>query len=110
LNQINVDRKQSEVKLRNSEERYHRLFESARDGIFLLDFNTGIITDVNQFMIDRLGYSHEELLDKHLWEVGFFKDAGLSKDAFLQLQSQGYIRYKDLPLETKDGRRWRWNS
>jgi len=44
-------------------------------------------------------------LNKHLWEVGFFKDVGLSKDDFLQLQTQGYIRYENLPLETKDGKK-----
>ena len=98
-------RPQSEGGLRESEERYHRLFESARDGIFLVDFDTGVITDANQFIMDRLGYSLDELLDKHLWEVGFLKDADLSKDAFLQLQDQGYIRNEDLPLEGKAGKR-----
>ena len=98
-------RPRSEGGLRESEERYHRLFESARDGIFLVDFDTGVITDANQFIMDRLGYSLDELLDKHLWEVGFLKDADLSKDAFLQLQDQGYIRNEDLPLEGKAGKR-----
>jgi len=51
-----------------------------------------------------LGYSHEEFLGKKLWEIGPFKDIEASKAAFLELQGKGYVRYNDLPLETKDGR------
>jgi transcriptional regulator with GAF, ATPase, and Fis domain len=50
-----------------------------------------------------LGYSHEDFLGKKLWEIGLFKNIEASKAAFLELQSKGYVRYKDLPLETKDG-------
>jgi transcriptional regulator with GAF, ATPase, and Fis domain len=51
-----------------------------------------------------LGYSHEDFLGKKLWEIGAFKDIEASKAIFLKLQSKGYVRYEDLPLETKDGR------
>ena len=44
------------------------------------------------------------LLGKKLWEIGAFKDIEASKAAFLELQNKGYVRYEDLPLETKDGR------
>ena len=100
-----TERKRFEDELLRSEERYRKLFESAKDGILLLDFDTGLIADTNPFLMDLTGYSHGELLDKHLWEVGFSKDARLSKDAFLQLQKQDYIRYEDLPLEAKNGKK-----
>jgi transcriptional regulator with GAF, ATPase, and Fis domain len=51
-----------------------------------------------------LGYAHEDLLGKKLWEIGVLRDIEASKAAFLELQSKGYVRYEDLPLETKDGR------
>ncbi|OGV35889.1 MAG: hypothetical protein A2X48_14805 [Lentisphaerae bacterium GWF2_49_21] len=91
--------------LQDSEVRYRRLFETDKDGILLLDFDTGMITDVNNFINELLGYSHEELLGMHLWDVGPFKDVVSSKDAFLRLQAEDYIRYEDLPLETRDGRK-----
>ncbi len=47
---------------------------------------------------------HEEFLGKKLWEIGLFKDIVSSQNAFSELQKKGYIRYEDLPLETKDGR------
>lgn len=51
-----------------------------------------------------LGYSHKEFLGKKLWEIGAFKDIEASKVAFGELQNKGYVRYNDLPLETKTGR------
>lgn len=89
--------------LRTSEVRYRRLFEAARDGILILNANTLKITDVNPFMIELLGYSREEFLGKELWEIGLFGDKGASQDAFRELQNTGYLRYEDLPLETRYG-------
>ncbi len=46
-----------EQKLKDSEIRYRRLFETAHDGILILDSDTGQITDVNPFLEKLLGYS-----------------------------------------------------
>ena len=92
-----------EPALEVSELRYRRLFETAQDGILILDARTGAITDVNPFLIDMLGYSRDEFVDKKLWEVGAFRDIQASKDAFAALQNEKYIRYEDLPLKAKDG-------
>ncbi|MBK5274679.1 MAG: PAS domain S-box protein [Desulfuromonadales bacterium] len=90
--------------LRNSEIRYRRLFESAQDGILILNAETGAISDVNPFLIDMLGYSREEFVEKKLWEVGAFKDIEASRNSFLALKKNKFIRYENLPLKTKDGR------
>jgi PAS domain S-box-containing protein/putative nucleotidyltransferase with HDIG domain len=94
----------TELSLTESENRYRRLFESARDGILILDAGTGLIEDVNPYLIEMLGYSRAEFIKKKLWEVGAFKDIQASKEAFEVLQEQEYIRYDDLPLKAKDGR------
>lgn len=86
------------------ERRYRRLFETAQDGILLLNAETAQIEDANPFLIELLGYSYEEFLGKKVWEIGAFKDTALNKEAFAELQQTRYIRYDDLPLETKDGR------
>jgi PAS domain S-box-containing protein len=88
-----------------SELRYRRLFETAKDGILILDAETGIVVDVNPFLTELLGYSHGDFVGKTLWELGFLKDAIASRDKFLELQRQEYVRYENLPLETADGRR-----
>ena len=86
-----------------SELRYRRLFESAKDGILILEAANGQIIDINPFLTQMLGYAKEDLMGKQLWEIGIFKDIADSKAAFLELQRQGYIRYDDLPLQTKEG-------
>jgi PAS domain S-box-containing protein len=98
-------RAQPREDLRTSEIRYRRLFESARDGILILDAATRKITDVNPFMVKLLGYSRGQFLGKELWEIGLLEDAKTSRLAFRELKQNGYIRYEDLPLETKDGKR-----
>ncbi len=99
-----TERKKMEEALKISETRYRRLFEAAQDGVLILDAETGQIVDVNPFVLEMLGYSHEELLGKKLWEIGTFRDIEASKATSLELKSKGYVRYHDLPLETKDGR------
>ena len=89
--------------IRVSETRYRRLFETAQDGILLLNAETAQIEDVNPFLINMLGYSHAEFLGKKIWEIGAFKDTALSKDAFIELQTKHFIRYDDLPLVAKNG-------
>jgi PAS domain S-box-containing protein len=89
--------------LSESEIKYRRLFETAHDGILILDSENGQITDVNPYLENLLGYTKKEFLNKKLWEVGAFKNMKASRDTFRIIQKEGYIRYDDLPLETKKG-------
>jgi len=96
-------RKENEDSLKASEIRYRRIFEAAKDGIIILNENTGEIIDVNPFLINLLGYSFEEFMGKQLWEIGLFEDVNQSKKAFEALKKNKYIRYDDMPLKTKSG-------
>jgi len=99
-----VERQRVETALTISELRYRRLFETAKDGILILNGDTGCITDINPFLVEMLGYPPKEVVGKRLWEIGPFKDIERSKVAFDQLQAKEYVRYEDLPLQTQDGR------
>jgi PAS domain S-box-containing protein len=100
-----LDRLWMEALLRSSEIRYRRLFEEAKDGVLILDAKTGMVVDVNPFLVQLLGFSREAFLGKKIWELGFFKDIVANHDRFKELQEAEYIRYDDKPLETADGRR-----
>jgi len=104
LNALETKHKRIERRLTASEVRYRRLFETAQDGILIIEAGTGEITDVNPFLSKMLGYAKGHFLGKRLWEIGFFKDIAANQQAFHELQDKGFIRYEDLPLETKDGR------
>jgi PAS domain S-box-containing protein len=98
-----TEQTRAQERLRASELRYRRLFESAKDGILILDATSGQIIDVNPYLVEMLGYSRKDFLGRELWELGFFTDVFNSKVAFAELQQQGFIRYDDLPLKARDG-------
>jgi len=98
-----TERKRAEKTISESETRYRRLFESAKDGILILNAETGMIVDVNPFLINLLGYSKEQFIEKEIWNIGFFKDIVANHEKFIELQQNEYVRYDNLPLETNDG-------
>src|SRR5215211_7694265 len=102
-----ADQHRKHLTLEASEARYRRLFETAKDGILILDGDTGRIIDANPFLQDMLGYSEGELIGKALWEIGPVRNIAASQDAMRQLQYMEYIRYEDIPLETKGRKRRR---
>ena len=104
LQQREGERQSADLAMKASEMRYRRLFETAQDGILMLNADTGKIDDVNPFLTDMLGYTREQLLGNKLWEISPFKDTKASKAEFRELQREAYVRYDDLPLETSDGR------
>lgn len=87
--------------LRVSELSYRRLFEAAKDGILILDVETGRINDVNPFLFKLLGFSHSEMVGKTVGELSPFKDIESNQAMLERLQQHGYVRYEDLPLETR---------
>ena len=94
----------SQMAIRASKLSYRRLFESARDGILILDVDTGRISDANPFLVELLGFSYEEMVGKTVGELSPFRDIVSNQVMLEQLQQHGYVRYEDLPLETRDGR------
>jgi two-component system, cell cycle sensor histidine kinase and response regulator CckA len=103
--QDNTERTRAAEALGASELSYRRLFETAKDGILILDADTGAIVDVNPFLSELLCFPHEAVLGMRVWDLGFFKDIIANQDSFAELQREGYVRYADKPLQASDGRR-----
>ena len=99
-----TERKRAEEAVTVSELRYRRLFEAARDGILILDADSGMVVDVNPFLMQLLGYSRDTFLGRKIWELGFFKDTAANKVHLTELLQKEYIQYEDMPLETVSGR------
>jgi PAS domain S-box-containing protein len=98
-----TERQRKVEALKISEERYRRLFETAQDGILILDFESEKIVDANKFILDLTGYMLDDLVGRSLWELGFMRDKALAEEAFSQLRTDGYVRYEDIPLRRKNG-------
>jgi PAS domain S-box-containing protein len=100
-----TQRWRAEHHMQASEIRYRRLFEAAHDGILILNASTRRITDVNPFMLELLGFEREYFLGKELWEIGIFRDKAANQAAMLELHKNGSVRFENLPLQDRNGRR-----
>ena len=98
-----AERQRRDRALKTSEIRYRRVFETAPDGILVLDAETSMVIDANPAVCRLLGYEQDEMLDQPLWSIPAFKNAAATKNHFRDLVQQPHVRYDDLPLETKDG-------
>lgn len=92
------------LRLGVNEFRYRRLFETAQDGIVLLDAETGEVTDVNPFLEKLLGIDKSQLLGRPFWEIEAFAEGDLGRAAFRELQTKGVVTYTDKPIQTKSGK------
>ena len=91
-------------KLRQKDEKFHRLFETADNGLLLLEPDTRKIIDANLCIINLTGHSREYLLGRKLEEIGFFKDMLLAEQFYAELKQSEQVHYKDIPLEINNGR------
>ena len=100
---LDVDaRKRAEQAIATSEARYRRLFESAKDGILILDSATGLVLDVNPSLVSLLGHSPQWFIGKGIWELGFFKDTVARQENFAALQAEQSLN-ANLAVEVFDG-------
>ncbi len=88
--------------IKSSEIKYRRLFETSKEGLILLDATTGIINDINPFIIDLLGFPKEDYIGKRLWEIKAVNRIPESERAFREIIEKGYSRYDELVLNTSN--------
>jgi PAS domain S-box-containing protein len=88
--------------MHQKDEKFRRLFETTDHGIIILDPESKKIVDVNSFFVTLTGSSLEILLGRTLGDIGFSKEALPVEQFFVELVKKGDVRYKDIPLLTKD--------
>lgn len=98
-----TERKLLEDLLADSEERFRRLFETANDGILLLEKSELKIRFANPAITEILGYSNEELIGKGFKNIGFADNIGNFQEVMQTLNKDGIIHYKDAPIQKKTG-------
>ena len=85
------------------EQKYRRIFGTTKEGIIVLDAETGEVMDVNPFIEELLGYSDAELKHRNIWEISNFSDALAGPADLKELLSKKHINYHDLVLKTRGG-------
>ena len=87
-----------------AEIQYRRIFESAKDGIVVLDGTSGHITDVNPYFLELTRYPREELLGRSFWEIAPFRKAEEGRRLMPEVLEKGIARYDSVRLQAQDGR------
>jgi PAS domain S-box-containing protein len=99
-----TERTRLEDSLSDSEERFRRLFETASDGIVLLEKGEGKITQSNPAAEKMLGYNQKESIGNKLPDIGVLLDLGDFQTTMQHLNERGIVRYDDVLAQTKSGR------
>ena len=89
------------AKLQVSELYYRRLFESAKDGIILLDLASGRISDVNDSVVDMLGYSRDQYVKEQFLDVPPFRNIPACRTALAKLQSGESVSFEHWVMENE---------
>jgi len=96
-------RKNVMKKLKESEQRFHKAFNTSRDILFLIHKTKGDIINSNVAATKSIGYSSDEFLKKKLWEIGLIRSKKEFQEMLIELEKEGIIHYKDTLIKTKEG-------
>jgi two-component system CheB/CheR fusion protein len=103
LEDVTENRRATE-ELRSSEERYRRLFETAREAIWLVDGASGEILDANPFASELLGFSRNEFAGRKSWDLPVYAAPGEARARFEKTIEAGYGFTPDVEMRARDGR------
>ena len=97
-----TERRRAEEALRESQERYERLVESAPDLILHIDSN-GRLAFMNAYALHRLGYAQDEVLGRDFWEFLAPESIPIGQAAFEKARTGGPVKDVEITLQAKNG-------
>jgi len=90
--------------LRESEEKFSKVFHLAPVAMGLAEIEDGRIIDANEALLAMLGFSREELVGKTSIELGLFT-AGQRRDFIAELTTSGRMNAREVDFPARDGKR-----
>lgn len=100
-----TNHRETEENLRESEEKYRKLIETANDAIFIADAETGVILDINTRASQLLGLPAEEIIGRHQHWLHPKEEVLKYRAIFKEAVKRGGGTYNNLVLARKDGSR-----
>lgn len=98
-----TEKHKAEAAIKESENQYRLLFESAREGLLVLNAETGVIVNSNPFINSILECTSNCLIGKEIWKINELKKIVSTKAEFNELQKKEVNRFKDIHLVSKSG-------
>ncbi|MGE5280077.1 MAG: PAS domain S-box protein [Deltaproteobacteria bacterium] len=90
--------------LQSSELMFRRLFESAQDGILIMDSENGRIIDINPYLLQLLGMTRADLQGRLYGDVRCFAENPVLRDIPRDLKDKITVFYEDVVVATSAGR------
>ncbi|MEO8130463.1 MAG: CheR family methyltransferase, partial [Bryobacteraceae bacterium] len=84
---------------------YRRLFESAKDGILVIDGSSGQVTDVNPYFLELTRYRRTDLVGKAFWSIQPFQKSEEGRRLVAETMEREITRFDSVHLQAADGRR-----
>ncbi|MDX9979167.1 MAG: PAS domain S-box protein [Lentisphaeria bacterium] len=97
------ERVQAENALRESEERFFRIFQSSPAPLVVSEIATGEFIDVNESWIKMFGYTREEHIGHTSKELGIWSDPRDRDRIVASLSDMGFFRNEPIHFKTKSG-------
>jgi len=104
VNRDVTERKQSEQQLRDSEERFSKIFQGSPVGITLTSLEEGRVIDVNEAMLKMTGHTRAEALGRTTQELGLWLDPAQREQMIRGLQTPGAVQNIDFKFVNTKGR------
>jgi PAS domain S-box-containing protein len=98
-----TERKNAEVAIRESEDKFSKAFHASPDVLMLTSFPEGTIIDANQTVFEMFGYHRNEMLGKTTVETKIWTD-NATRDRYIdQLKKQGSVHNFETAFNTRQG-------
>lgn len=85
-------------------DKFQKIFNINPSLMVVSNMNDRVIIDINQSVVDTLGYSRDELIGRTAKDVNLFPDTESQQKAANILREQGFIKNYELDVRTKDGK------
>jgi len=96
-----------EEALRESEDKFKRVFESSLDAVTITDLSDGCYLEINGEFTSLTGYARDEVIGRTPKDLGIWVDPGDLREAQRQIRDRRVVRNVEMPFRTKSGAtRW----
>jgi PAS domain S-box-containing protein len=98
-----TERKMAEERLRQSEEKFSRIFQMAPESITFIRLHDSVVIDANAAFESITGHARREALGRSTTELGFWDLTAAWKEFLAKLEADGHVMDYEFQLRRKDG-------